>query len=109
VTTIRDEFTFTIGTIVHWMDTPDVLDALGIDHDLPAEKWREAMDPRHQVEFRADGWTVAHPLAERLDGSLFDCPVEFSYLDRPPSLLGRFWIESDGSRTPCRAVQDGES
>lgn len=27
----------------------------------------------HLIEFRNDGWTVQHPVAERIDGSLFDC------------------------------------
>lgn len=30
-------------------------------------------DTEHEIEFRNDGWTVQHPISERLDGSLFDC------------------------------------
>lgn len=31
---------------------------------------------QHVIEFRADGWTIQHPLACRSDGrSLFDCEV----------------------------------
>lgn len=29
----------------------------------------------HLIEFRNDGWTIQHPIAERLDGSMFDCPM----------------------------------
>lgn len=33
-------------------------------------------DEKHVIEFRADGWTIQHPLACRADGrSLFDCEV----------------------------------
>lgn len=27
----------------------------------------------HLIEFRNDGWTVQHPVIERIDGTLFDC------------------------------------
>lgn len=29
----------------------------------------------HLIEFRNDGWTVQHPITERIDGSLFDCDL----------------------------------
>jgi hypothetical protein len=33
-------------------------------------------DEQHVIEFRADGWTIQHPLTCRADGrSLFDCEV----------------------------------
>ncbi len=27
----------------------------------------------HLIEFRKNGWTVQHPVAERIEGSLFEC------------------------------------
>lgn len=70
---------------------------------LEVEQFRQLRDDlterRHAVEFRDDGWTVQHPLHERLDGTLFDCRVGFGHLAEPPE-LGRFWIEADGSLAP---------
>ena len=45
------------------------------DDELIAELVKRAPDEGHLIEFRNDGWTVQHPLAERLGGSLFDCPM----------------------------------
>jgi hypothetical protein len=30
---------------------------------------------RHMIDFDEAGWIIAHPLAERLTGSLFDCQM----------------------------------
>ena len=48
----------------------------------------------HVIEFRADGWTILHPLACR--PKLFDCPVNRvaeRELTEPPAALGRFECE----------------
>jgi hypothetical protein len=50
---------------------------------------------RHVIQFRDDGWTIAHPLPERLDGSLFDCPM--IWRDDDPGVRGRFWLGEDGT------------
>ncbi|MFI5852287.1 DUF6085 family protein [Micromonospora chalcea] len=52
------------------------------------------ISPRHIIDFRADGWTIQHPLACRPD--LFNCPVnrvaglDLSQLDGPPVPPGRY-------------------
>lgn len=42
----------------------------------------------HLVEYRTDGYTLQHPLTERLDGTLFDCDLDqhIQALDGPPAL-----------------------
>jgi hypothetical protein len=53
-------------------------------------------DAGHLIEFRDDGWTVQHPLVERLGGSLFDCPLsKWSHDD--PGVRGRFELRPDGT------------
>jgi hypothetical protein len=47
-------------------------------HYLEAERVRyldQPTDDRHIIDFRNDGWTIQHPVRERLDGSLFDCDM----------------------------------
>jgi hypothetical protein len=60
---------------------------------------REALaERRHMIEFRDDGWTVAHPLHERLDlETLFDCRLPVVREDG--GLRGRFWMDADGTIT----------
>jgi hypothetical protein len=48
---------------------------------------------QHVIEFRADGWTIMHPLACRPD--LFACPVNRVAgvgLTEPPAALGRYEV-----------------
>jgi hypothetical protein len=49
----------------------------------------------HIIQFGDNGWIIAHPLQERLDGSLFDCGMRWD--DDDPGVRGRFWLLSDGS------------
>lgn len=59
-------------------------------------------DRTHLVEFHADGWTVLHPMSERLDGSLLDCTVSFHHLDGPPRNLGLYFVTDEGEiGDPC--------
>lgn len=61
--------------------TPVIIaDALG-DHET-----------EHIVQFEETTFSVQHPLSERLDGSLFDCPVhaDISALAGPPVPPGRY-------------------
>jgi hypothetical protein len=53
-------------------------------------------DEGHQIEFGDDGWLIAHPLQERLDGSLFGCGMRVSTMN-DPGLRGRFWLHDDGT------------
>jgi len=52
----------------------------------------------HRIEFRADGWTIQHPLACRDD--MFGCPLNRAAedLNGPPSDLGIY---------ECQVGQDG--
>jgi hypothetical protein len=52
-------------------------------------------DRRHIVQFEEDDWMIAHPLAERLEGSLLDCPMRWDEPD--PGLRGRYWLHDDGT------------
>lgn len=49
--------------------------------------------PHHVIDFRAEGWTIKHPLACR--PVLFDCPVNRAaeQLDTAPDLLGPFYCD----------------
>ena len=38
-----------------------------------SERQGEGHFDDHLIEFRNDGWTIQHPISERIDGSLFDC------------------------------------
>lgn len=51
-------------------------------------------DELHQVELDDNGWTILHPLRERLDGSLFDCEVDWSSGDI--GVRGRYWLDIRG-------------
>lgn len=61
-------------------------------------------DCRHIIEFRADGWTIKHPLACR--PNLFDCrvnrvaEVDLGAIDEPPAPPGRYecWLNDLGDR-----------
>lgn len=55
----------------------------------------ELGDGRHIVELRDDGWTIQHPVGERIDGSLFDCKVGWKL--GAPNVTGRFYLNDDGS------------
>lgn len=51
-------------------------------------------DELHQVQLDNDGWTILHPLRERLDGSLFDC--EFNWSSGDIGYRGRYWLDDNG-------------
>jgi hypothetical protein len=44
------------------------------------------------VQIDGDGFSILHPLRERLDGGLFDCPVNkaLAAMAEPPALPGRY-------------------
>lgn len=47
----------------------------------------------HLIEFRNDGWTVQHPISERIDGTLFDC--EFNWDGGDIGYRGRYKLYHD--------------
>lgn len=56
----------------------------------------DPLDEVHQIEFRDDGWTILHTLAERIDGSLFDCPLS-NWTHGDPGERGRFVLHDSGT------------
>lgn len=56
-------------------------------------------DDRHQVELRWDGWTLTHPMAERLDGDIFECDFNSAAMIAPHPAEGRFY---------CTVGEDGQ-
>ena len=57
-------------------------------------------EDRHLVRFTATGWTIQHPIAERMIGMLLDCDVHETHaelLDQmPDSGPGDYWMTTDG-------------
>ncbi|MFI2650180.1 DUF6085 family protein [Micromonospora fulviviridis] len=76
-----DECDYPLG--LHWKLAEDVIRAADA-----------ASSEQHVIEFRADGWTIQHPLSCR--PNLFDCPVNraaergMAGLDGPPAPPGRY-------------------
>lgn len=78
-----------------------------IDRDRGIAVIRLDPDERHQIQFTNDGWTIQHPLHERLDGSLFDCDLRWVpdvdpdsaslHGNKDPGLRGVFWLDDDGT------------
>jgi hypothetical protein len=54
--------------------------------------------PTHLVDLAESSYAMAHPMIERLDGVLFDCPLhrQLAALDGPPAPPGRYEVERDG-------------
>ena len=50
--------------------------------------------PTHTVVLTVEDFSMEHPLQERLDGELFDCPLHkwLSSLDGPPNPPGRYRV-----------------
>lgn len=66
----------------------------------------------HVVKFTKDGWTMQHPLSERLDGSLFDCPWNdrLIALNGPPEGLGMYEVQwDDGHQVTFSRVPEEET
>lgn len=55
---------------------------------------------RHLVRFTESGWTIQHPVAERMTGMLLDCDLAESCADllvTPPNTgLGDYWLTTEG-------------
>ena len=52
-------------------------------------------ESRHKIKFNDNGWTIEHPIIERLSGTLFTCPIKWERGD--PSVRGTFWLDYDGT------------
>jgi hypothetical protein len=59
----------------------------------------------HIARFTATDFTLQHPLTERLDGTLFDCPVHavIANLMRPPA-IGDFTVTLVGGELAWQEV-----
>jgi Family of unknown function (DUF6085) len=73
----------------------------------------EASQPDHLIEFSADGWIIQHSMACRLNGHLFDCPVNraaavgaFANWPDDPNVIGRYrcTLDDDGRLVIGEAV-----
>ena len=60
-------------------------------------------EPGHLVEIKDDGFTVRHPLIERLDDAFMDCALHacLHALPGPPVPLGRYRVARDGDGALC--------
>lgn len=66
-----------------------------MDADTQARLEQLLDEEDHVIQFGEDGWIIAHPLRERLDGSLFDCEARWDADD--PGIRGRFrFVQVDG-------------
>jgi hypothetical protein len=63
-------------------------------------------EAQHIVSFGADGFTVRHPLRERLDDALMRCALHehIAAMDGPPVAPGRYRALGDGSGWTWEAV-----
>lgn len=61
----------------------------------------------HIIQFTNEGWTIAHPLHERLDlDSLFDCQMRWDYGDI--GFRGRYWLNWDENGDPTVGEKIGD-
>jgi hypothetical protein len=65
---------------------------LGIDLGVMAGLLA-ADNGKHYVKLSHDGWTIQHPISERLNGTLFNCDVTWTGGD--VSVYGTFVMEWD--------------
>ena len=67
--------------------------------DRIIERYDLAED-RHLVRFTETGWTIQHPVAERMVGMLLDCEVHKDRAEDlaalPESGPGDYWLTADG-------------
>lgn len=57
-------------------------------------------EDRHMINFDAHGWTIQHPLKERLDGDLFNCAIMSitrAVNVNDNGIRGTFWLNNDGT------------
>lgn len=52
------------------------------------------MEHLHVMQLSADGYAMQHPLGERLDGGLFECPLQrhMNTLKEPPKEPGMYTV-----------------
>lgn len=49
---------------------------------------------KHLINFTDEGWTIGHPIRERLNDTLFNCQVKWSGGDQ--GFRGTYYLEDDG-------------
>lgn len=62
--------------------------------ELISTEWKT----HHTTVFRPGGFEIKHPLAERVTGSLLDCPLQrwLNSLEGPPVTAGTYHVEKTG-------------
>lgn len=58
------------------------------------EQLEELWTAPHRIQFRDDGWTIEHPIKERIEGSLWQCKLNWDGDD--PGLRGVYDLSDDG-------------
>lgn len=57
-------------------------------------------EERHMVRFDSEGWTIQHPVVERITGTLFDCAAHENHAARlrqmPEEGPGDYWLTYRG-------------
>jgi hypothetical protein len=75
--------------------SPDDRVTFGQLADAIIDRYDLAED-RHLVRFTEAGWTIQHPVAERMVGLLLDCTVHLDnarlLVEPPDSGLGDYWL-----------------
>lgn len=97
---LQDEVPLDVGD---WIVREDDM-VFTVDRSSFEEKFTvdDPLDHVHLIEFTDSGWTIMHPLEERMGGPdvVFECPMTWSeYTD----LRGRYVLNSDG--TPGELVK----
>jgi hypothetical protein len=65
---------------------------------------RALTETEHVIQFTNDGWTIAHPLVERLDlDTLFDCGMRWDFGDI--GIRGRYWLSWNDDGEPFVGAQ----
>jgi hypothetical protein len=100
-----------------WQVTPVARAEIGSDADRHLAEQIvaaiEASQPDHIIEITEDRWTIQHSMACRVDGRLFDCPVNRAAyrlaIANWPDDMGRYrcdvdergWLVIGEAVTPC--------
>lgn len=85
-------------TPAEWVE---IVETVALSNSVLGNRLGSALDDtRHLIEFRNDGWTILHPLAERIDVTdLFDCPFRWDMGD--VGYRGRYWCHLDEDGDVC--------
>lgn len=99
------------GQRLHLMET-GVIRCFAKDcpHPMAAQEILEGDTGADLLRIEEDGFSLLHPLRERLAGGLFDCPVgkALCAMDGPPALPGRYWARMGEDGILDLTVIEGE-